>query len=391
MATTRTMPALVREAPSPQVQPVDRKYALGIWLLMVMGVVFVYSASFPTAGMPDAAGNPGNPNAVLYERLKHLLLALAAMIFTAYTAPQTIQRLSRSLFLLTVFLVALTFVPGLSGARNGATCWLAIPHLPTFQPSEFAKVAFIAFLALALTRKDQELDSPGRCYATIAGATAVMVVLLMLQSDQGMATVFVMIALSMAWFGGADWRWLAVITVGLAGGWLYFAWLEPYRWARITAMINPEGDVWGTSYHNIRMLIALARGGIAGLFLGLSPDKWGMLPEADTDSIFAVIGGEVGLVGCLGLMAGLGWLTWRGVEIARRSQSLYGSYLAAGCAVALGLQSLLHIMVNTSTAPCTGLTLPFISRGGTSLIASAIMAGMVLSVSRFARPEAEGK
>jgi len=381
------MPAAARDLHPAPPQPVDRKYALGIWAMMVLGVVFVFSASFPRVGRPDEAGNAGNPFLLLYARLSDLAVALPLMILFTLARPEAIRRWAKVMLGVTILLMCAVFIPGLGVERNGAQRWLEIPPLPRFQPSEFAKVAFIAFLALVLAGKDEGKHSERRAWITVAGTTAVMVLLLMLQSDQGMATIFVLIALAMAFLAGADLRWLGGIAALLFAAFLGFARMEPYRWARITGFLHPESDPDDTTYQIIRMLIALARGGFSGRFLGLSPDKWNMLPEPHTDSIFSVIGGELGLLGGVALLAALAWLTRQALDIARRSNSVYGFHLAAGCAAALGIQSMLHIAVNTSSVPCTGLTLPFISHGGSSLISAAVMAGMVLSVSRYARPD----
>jgi len=382
------MPAAARKPQEPRPGPMDRKYALGIWAMIVAGVVFVFSASYPRVGRPDADGNAGNPFLLLYERIEDLSVALVMMAVAILTSPERIRRFAKAMLMVTIVLTCLTFVPGLGVSYNNSQRWLKIPPFPVFQPSEFAKVAFIAFLALALARKDEGEDTERNSWLTVAAATAIMVALLLAQSDQGMATIFVIIALVMAWLGGANGRWLAGITAGLFTAAIIYARQVPYRWERITAFLNPEGDMEDTSYQIIRMLIALARGGFAGRCLGVSPDKWSSLPEPYTDSIFCVIGGELGLLGGLAMLAAVGYLTWRALDIARRSRSVYGWHLAAGCASALALQAVLHIAVNTSMVPCTGLTLPFISHGGSSLISAAVMAGMILSVSRYAGPEA---
>ena len=381
------MPAAVRKSRPTRPDPVDRKYALGIWGLMVAGVVFVFSASYPRFGRPDADGNAGNPFTLLYDRLQDLGVALAVMIIASLTRPETIRRFAKLGLVVTIAAMCMTFIPGVGVMHGGAPRWVKLPFIPEFQPSEFAKIAFIAFIALALARKDEGDDTERNTWLTLAAATGIMVVLLLAQSDQGMATIFVIIALLMAFLAGADGRWLTGITTSLFIGGLVYAHHVPYRWKRITAFLNPEGDMGDTSYQIIRMLIALSRGGVAGHGLGLSPDKWASLPEPYTDSIFSVIGGELGLLGGLAMLAAVGYLTWRALDIARRSRSTYGWYLAAGAAVALGIQAVLHIAVNTSMIPCTGLTLPFISHGGSSLISAAALAGIVLSVSRFTRPE----
>ncbi len=380
--------AVKQRQQSDQPVPADRKFALLIWGLMVAGVAFVYSASYPRSGRPTGEGVAGNPAELLFGRLEHTVVALAVMIWIAAARPDRIRRAAPWALLISIALMCMTFIPQVGVQRNSSCRWLDLPLLPEFQPSELAKVAFIAFIAAALARKDEGDEKPFKAWRTVIWGTLIMVALLMAQRDQGMATIFVIISLAMAWLAGANRRWLAGISATLFTVGLAWAYHEPYRWQRITAFLNPEGDMDNTSYQIIRMLISVARGGVRGQGLGLSPDKWNSLSWPFTDSIFSVIGGELGLFGGLVLLAAIWYLVRRGIDIARRSQSTYGWYLASGAAVALGIQAILHIAVNTSLVPCTGLTLPFISYGGSSLVSAAMLAGMILSVSRFTRPEA---
>ncbi len=365
---------------------VDRKYVLGIWGAMVAGVVFVYSASYPFYSRRGIDGVAGDPAQLLWERMAHTVVAVIVMAIIASLRPETIRRWSQWVLLGAIALMCLTFTP--YGAElNDARRWVSIPPIPRFQPSEFAKVAFIAFLAAALASREEGKKSSEKTWRMVVGATGLMVLILLAQRDQGMATIFVFIALVMAYLAGASRKWLAGIFSGLFVGGLLLAMSNPYRWQRITAFLDPEGDMQNSSYHIIRMMVAVARGGPLGKGLAFSEDKWHSLSWAFTDSVFAVIAGELGLFGGLVVLGLIGYLTWRAMDVGRRSYSVYGWYLATGAAVTLGLQAVLHVAVNTNMVPTTGLTLPFISHGGTSLMSAAMLAGLVLSVSRFARPE----
>jgi len=362
---------------------VDATYSLTVWACLVGGIVFVFSASYPLAGQPDASGLAGNPYTCLLEHSKHVLLGIMAMLIVSYLRPRTIRLWSAPVFVVTLGLVAMTFVSPWGVCVKGAARWLDLPGLPPFQPSELAKVAFIAFVASTLASKDERSESSQRAYLEVLVATGVVALLLLIQPDQGMATIFVLIALSMLFLAGASMAWLAPLAGGLAAGGLLLAYMVPYRWERITAVLNPEGCIQGAGYHNMNMLISLSRGGFCGMGLGMSPDKWHWLPAPHTDSMFCVIGGELGFIGAAMVLLAFGLLTYRAARIAMTSRNTFAWYMTLGVAAAIALQALIHVAVTTSAIPCTGLTLPFISAGGTSILSVSIAAGMVLSVSRY--------
>jgi cell division protein FtsW len=268
---------------------------------------------------------------------------------------------------------------------GGARRWLDLPGLPMFQPSELMKVAFILLLAHVLALKDERDEGEWTFYGWAFMLAGVVAGLLLLQRDQGMATIFAAVLFAMLFFSGMKTWILGVLGASGLTGALLLAASEPYRWERIKAFLDPENAPADAGYHILNMLIAQARGGITGMGLGMSPDKWRSLPAPHTDSIFSVIGGEVGLIGALVVLLAVGMLAWRGLRIARASSSAFGFYVAAGVSALLCVQGLMHIAVNTSCMPVTGLTLPFISGGGTSLLSASICAGLVLTVSRYAR------
>jgi len=364
-------------------RPMDAPYFLTVWACLVGGIVFVFSASYPLAGRPDASGLAGNPYTYLLQHSQHVVLGLAAMLLVSYLRPQTIRLWSAPAFVVMLGLVAMTFVSPWGVWVKGAARWLDLPGLPAFQPSELAKVAFVAFVASTLASKDERRESSQRAYLQVLAATGAVVVLLLMQPDQGMATIFILISLSMLFLAGASMAWLAPLAMGLAGGGLLLAYMVPYRWDRITAVLNPEGSIHGAGYHNMNMLISLSRGGFCGMGLGMSPDKWHWLPAPHTDSMFCVIGGELGFIGAAMVLLAIGLLTYRAARIAMASGNAFAWYLTLGVGAAIALQGLIHVAVTTSCIPCTGLTLPFISAGGTSILSVSIAAGMVLSVSRY--------
>ncbi|MGI5817499.1 MAG: FtsW/RodA/SpoVE family cell cycle protein [Armatimonadota bacterium] len=365
--------------------PMDRVYFLHVWALMVTGVIFVFSASFPTAGRPDALMLPGDPYHYLFQHLQYVAIALVAMLLTSLVPPRVVRTVAPWAFAGGALLMGLALFSPWGVTLGGAKRWLDLPGLPAFQPSEMMKIAFIILLAHFLARKDEGRDEAPMAFGWVLLLVGIVGGMLLMQRDQGMATIYAAIAFSLLLFGGMSlWKLVPMAASAIAGG-LIFAYLEPYRWRRIMAFIDLENAPADDRYHILNMLIAQARGGVTGMGLGMSPDKWRSLPAPHTDSIFSVIGSEMGLIGGLAVLVVVGLLAWRGLHIARRSSSAYGFYVAAGVAVMLCVQSIAHIAVNTSCMPVTGLTLPFISGGGTSLLSASIGAGLVLGVSRRQR------
>ncbi len=363
--------------------PMDRVYFLHVWVLMAAGIVFVFSASFPMAGRPDAMMMPGNPFHYLVRHSIYVGFALLAMLVVSRIRPRSIRRAAVPAFVVSIILMVMAVYSPWGVTRGGAPRWLAIPGLPEFQPSELAKFAVIMLFAGVLARKDEGRDERVPAFLAIILMTGLIIGILLLQRDQGMATIFAVMAASFLLFAGMKLLWLIPMVLSGLGTALLIAYLTDYRWIRITAFLNPEEAPADAAYHILNMLAAQARGGILGVGLGRSPDKWGALPAPHTDSIFSVIGGELGIFGALIIIALVIAMAHRGMHIAQQARTPYGFYLAAGVTAMLILQSLAHIAVNASCMPCTGLTLPFVSAGGTSLLAVSIAAGFVLSVSRY--------
>lgn len=374
-----------RDGSRTTVAPMDRVYFLHVWALMVAGVVFVFSASFPTAGRPDALMLPGNPYHYLVQHVQFVAIALVLMLLTSLIPPERLRAGAPWVFGGGLLLIGLTLFSPWGITLGGARRWLDLPVLPVFQPSELMKIAFIMLLAHFLALKDEGVEQRSTAFGWVLVITGGLTVILLMQRDQGMATIYVAIAFALLLFAGVSlWKLIPLSLCGLGAG-LLFAYQEPYRWRRIMAFLDPQNAPPDDRYHILNMLIAQARGGITGTGLGMSPDKWRSLPASHTDSIFSVIGCEMGLIGALVVLAAVALLTWRGLKVARGSEGAYGFYVAAGVSAMLCVQSLAHIAVNTSCMPVTGLTLPFISGGGTSLISASVAAGLVLAMSRHQR------
>jgi len=359
-----------------------RRYCALVYALGMLGLVFVFSSSFPHAGRPNSGADPSY---FFRHHLVYFLLGLAAMLAVSSLRPLTLARGASWLMAGSVGLLLLLFVYGVR--IGGSLNWMEVFGV-RFQPSELVKAAYVLFMAMMVARGSRGGDNAKRIGLMVA-LTALLVIILLKQKDLGMAVLIMGIALGMALLGGMKLHWwsllfLAVSAVGFAA-----AWTEPYRRARLLAWIDLAHHRSGVGYHVYGMLISLARGGVPGSGLGMSPDKWRTLPVPHTDSIFCVIGGELGLWGGVGVIALMALLGLWAFGIARNAPNRLGWFLAAGSGLALFLQAFINIAVATATVPVTGLTLPFISYGGTSLISCMILAGLVLSVAGE-REQAEG-
>ena len=353
-----------------------RRYFLLVYGLVVLGLVFVFSSSFPLAGRPV----PGQGDAYAFLKTQALYagVGLVIMVLVSHLPPESIAAGSLPGLGVGLGLMILAIVWG--RAIGGARSWLW-----GFQPSEFAKVAYIVFCATMLTRGPVNWENRRTVILPLVAATAAMAVVLVEQSDHGMAMLIVLLALAMALLGGARLGYLVLLAAGAGGAGVAFAATKPYIWTRLLAWLHPDEYLQGPGYHVYNMLIALSRGGAVGMGLGMSPDKWKNLPVPHTDSIYCVIGGELGTWGALGVLVLMVLLSAWAFKIARASGSRLGWHLAAAAGLSLTLHAFVNIAVATAAVPVTGLTLPFISAGGSSLIGSMMTAGVVLSVARHSQ------
>lgn len=252
----------------------------------------------------------------------------------------------------------------------------------SFEPSEFAKFALVVFLAWLFAAREDGARSLSRTGVPALFAVGVCFALVLRQPDLGTASLFLITAFVMLYVAGARLRHLA-LEIALAVPTLaLFVFSSAYRRDRFTAFLHPFKDPQDTGYHIIQSLYALGSGGVFGSGLGHSVQKFGYLPEPYTDFIFSIIGEEVGFVGATVVVLLFLILAYRGIRIAAMAEDRFGLYLAAGITASIVVQAFVNIAVATSTFPVTGIPLPFISYGGTSLVVSLFSVGVLASVSR---------
>ena len=279
-----------------------------------------------------------------------------------------------------VLLVGVLF-PHFGAMEGGARRWYEFGPL-SFEPSEFAKLALIVFLAKLLADRE---DS-ARDFSTIGFPAlfwvGVCFMLVLRQPDLGTATLFLMIAFFMLFAAGARLSHLAIGIAVAVPALLAFVYASPYRRARFTAFLDPNADPQGTGYHILQSLYGLGSGGIFGVGLGASRQKFGYLPEQYTDFIYSVLGEELGFIGAATVLVLFLLFAYRGLRIAMKAEDRFGFFLAVGITASIALQAFINIGVVTSTWPVTGVPLPFISYGGTSLVMSLFGVGLLASISR---------
>ncbi len=347
-------------------------------LLVCFGLVMVWSASYVEAGSKGVSFATVEKQA-LWAGFGVPLLVLASRlpvkIFRALAYPALLGS--------TVLLMAV-LVPGLGVTVNGATRWLDFGGPFTIQPSELAKLALVIWGADLLARKHQHKTFDSYRHMLIPLVPVVLVVLALIEKehDLGTSMVVITIALGLLWFAGAPGRLFGIVVAFVGAGVTLLAITTPYRMQRLLNFWHPFTDLHHSGWQAGQGLYALASGGWWGVGLGGSREKWGYLPEAHSDFIFAIIGEELGLVGTIGVLLLFAVLAYAGIRVAQRSRDTF-SRLAAGAVVAwIMVQALVNIGAVIGLLPITGIPLPLISAGGSSLLPTMFALGMLMSLAR---------
>jgi cell division protein FtsW len=341
--------------------------------LVAFGLVMVYSATSARAAVGD-----GEPMHYLTRQAIFALAGLVALVVCARTPYSWWRRAAPSLVAVTIILLAAVLVMG--DPVNGARRWL--PFGPfVFQPSEPAKLALAVWTAAYLSRSRRRppatLGELARPLGLVAGVSAGLI---LLEPDLGTAVAIMLMLGGILIAAGTPVGLLArgggiVVFLGLAA-----IWLEPYRRERIFSFFNPWSDAQGAGFQSVQALIGLGSGGVFGKGIGEGVQKIFYLPEAHTDMIFATIGEELGLIGTVGVIAAFAAFCWAGMRIAVACPDRFGSLLAAGLTVLIGAQAATNLAAVLGLAPVTGITLPFVSYGGSSLVVALAGAGILLNI-----------
>ena len=344
--------------------------------LLAFGAVMVFSASSTTRVLSD--GGLSDSAFYLKRTLLFGALGLLAMHLTARHGLQLVRRLTPAILGLSFFLLLAVLAAGTT--VNGSTRWIGSGFLQV-QPSELAKVALILYGADMLARKPKMVRSLSGLmpYLLVVGVAALLIVA---EPDLGTTLVLCFAVCATLIAAGARIRDLALIGAGLASFALLMTAIEPYRMARLTGFLNPGADAAGAGFQAAQAKIALGSGGLFGVGIGNGVQKAFYLPEAHTDMISAVIGEELGLVGIVGVVGLFSLFGYAGLQVAKKAKDRYGKILVAGLTSLVLVQATINLFAVMGLAPLTGVPLPFVSYGNSSLLATLFAVGLILNVAR---------
>lgn len=355
----------------------DMPLLLGGIALLSLGLVMVSSAS-----MEVAAGQLGSPLYYMKRQLVYMFIGVLALLGTL-AVPLRFWEQSRFLLLVLAFVLLIAvLIPGIGREVNGSWRWIAVGPI-NVQPSELAKLFAVVFLAGYLVHRQDEVKEGWLGFIKPFLVLGPMAFLLIMEPDFGATVVLMGAAVGMMFLGGVGLLRFTLLFGSLAGMAALLVWSEPYRLQRLTGFLNPWNDPYGTGYQLTQALIAFGRGEWLGVGLGNSIQKQFYLPEAHTDFVFSVLAEELGMVGALAAFALLVFIAGRALYIglwAERARRLFSAYLAYGLAIMWCGQVLINVGVNIGLLPTKGLTLPFLSYGGSSLVVCCISLGILLRI-----------
>ncbi len=348
-------------------------------LLLAIGLIMVYSASAVWADHKFS-------DSFFFVKRQFLFAALGivAMFVIMNVDYWVLKKWAKPLVIVCFVLLILVIIPGVGMERNGSRSWLGVGAF-SIQPSEFMKLAMIAFLAKFLSERQRYITTIKKGLLPSLSLVFLAFGMIMLQPDLGTGTVMVGTCMIMIFIAGA--RIAHFVALGLCGiaGFVGLILSAPYRIARITSFLDPWQDPQNTGFQIIQSLYAIGPGGLFGLGLGESRQKFFYLPEPQTDFIFAILAEELGFIGGSLILLLFALLLWRGIRIALGAPDLFGSFLAVGIISMIAIQVMINIGVVTGLMPVTGITLPFLSYGGSSLTLMLMAVGILLNISRYSR------
>jgi cell division protein FtsW len=347
--------------------------------LVVLGLVIVYSSSFALGllAFDDA-------NYFVARQAVWAAIGIALLVTLMRMDYRWLRAVSPLLMLVAIVGLVAVLVPGIGVERNGAQRWIGLGPLPPVQPSEFAKLALIIYVSYWLTGKDTYVRSFAVGFVPFVLMVGIVAGLVLLEPDTGTAAVLVLTTVTLFFIAGASLTHLAaLLSIGGVAAALLIA-TSPYRAERIWAFLRAEDDPGGIGFHTLQLLIALGSGGVKGLGLGASRQKFFYIPGSHTDGVFAVVGEELGFIGALAVLVLFAVLVYRGFRVVLRAQDDFGALLATGVVCWIAYQALINVGGITRSIPMTGIPMPFLSYGGSALASLLAGVGILLSISRRA-------
>ncbi len=355
---------------------IDYALLCGLLLLLFFGVVMVYSSSsYYALYQKDVY----NTDYYFIKEITWVIVGIIGMAITMSIDYHIYKKITPWLVMITLVLLVLVLFIGAD--INGAVRWIRLGPL-SFQPSELAKYVMVLYLALLIDKRKNKIKKFAEGTIFYLSIAAVFAVLILLEKNLSITAIIMMVAFIMILVGGAKISHiLSLIPVGAAAG-LALIFTQSYRLDRLTSFLNPWADPSGDSYQLIQSFYALGSGGIFGVGLGNSRQKALFMPEPHNDFIFSIIGEELGLIGCIFIIILFMFIVIRGTTVAVKARDNYGFLLAIGIISVIALQAIINIAVVSGSMPVTGVPMPFISYGGTSLVFNLGAMGILLNISR---------
>lgn len=343
--------------------------------LTIFGCIMVYSASSYSAQY-----HYGNQYFFLYKQIFGVVIGIALMLILSFVDYHKLKKFKWALAIISAVLLVLVFVPGIGTESYGAKRWISLLGF-SLQPSEIAKFALVIFCAAYLSDNHDKIKTL-KGLLPVLGVAGLLCLLVILEPSMSVTMCLAFTTFFMLIIGGITKKHTILFSIPAAATVPVLIILEPYRLKRLFAFINPWASPQGEGFQLIQSLYGLGSGGWFGVGLFNSRQKYLFLPFAESDFIFSVIGEELGLVGCILLIAVFALLIWLLIEIALNAPDRFGALLVAGIAFVIGIQTILNIAVVTGSIPPTGLPLPFISSGGTAVMMFMAGIGICLNVAR---------
>ncbi|MGB6984737.1 MAG: putative lipid II flippase FtsW [Candidatus Aquilonibacter sp.] len=360
-------------------KPPDTLLFFSIASLVAIGLVMIFSAS-------SAVALVEHHDVAYYAKRQIVWLIVGlAIAYLAYRIDYyQLKRWAPYLLILSILSLLAVLVPHVGFAVNGARRWIGASSI-SFQPSEFAKLGLVIYLAAMLATRGERIVSLVRGLFPLCIPVVIMAVLVLKEPDMGTASLIVMIAFAMFFAAGARITHLFAILLATTPAVIVEVLASPYKRERVFAFLNPWKDPQNAGFHIVQSLLALGSGGIFGLGLGDSRAKFFYMPEEYTDFIFSILGEELGLIGALAVVILFIVFGYRAIKIAIAAPDRFGFFLVIGCVSIVVIQAFVNIGVVTSSWPVTGVPLPFISFGGSSLIVNLVAVALIANVGRGQR------
>lgn len=355
---------------------IDKILFIAVICLSLFGLLMIYSASSIWANYKFN----DSFHYIKYQSI-FFLIGFLLMYIVSKINYKIYYEKANLIILICLILLILVIIPGIGSVRNGSRSWFGIGSLG-IQPSEAAKLGLIIFTSKYLSNSDKFVKNYVKGIFPILGITLLFFALVMLQPDLGTGVILVMAIISLLFIAGVDMKFfMAGGILGLVGVVILII-IAPYRMDRITSFIDPWSDALGTGFQIIQSLYAIGPGGLLGTGFGNSIQKHFYLPEPQTDFIFSIIAEEFGVAGAFIVVGLFALILWRSIKISLNAPDLFSKYLSFGIIFQMIFQTLMNLMVVIGMIPVTGVTLPFLSYGGSSLLISMFSVGIILNISR---------